>query len=136
MNQTMEVKLQRAEGDLVRIEVSGKISRDGWTAHRDPLTEVYGHDIYRQKVLVNLSNSFYVDSTGVEWMLSSHRRFKESGGIMVLHSATAGTLQLLKMMRMDRVLHLVPDETAAKRKLEELSQQQPQHDGVESNEGG
>jgi len=136
MNQPMEVKLQRGEGDLVRIEVSGKISRDGWTAHYDPLIEVYGPNIYPQKVLMNLSNSIYVDSTGVEWLLSCHRRFKEAGGIMVLHSAGAATLQLLKMMRMDRVFHLVPDEAAAKRKLEELCQQEPQHDGVEVNEDG
>ncbi len=64
-------------------------------------------------MLLNLQSSHYLDSTGVEWLLSNHKRFKAGGGSLVIHSFNPVMTQILKMMRMDLVLNLAKDEAAA-----------------------
>lgn len=110
---TMEIKLVWNDGDLVRLETLGKLSRDGWNANRDPLGDLFGPNIYAGKVLLSLEHSQYLDSTGVEWLLSCHKRFEANGGKLVIRCHNPVMLQILKMMRMDLVLHLAKDEAAA-----------------------
>jgi len=133
--QTMEIKLARSEGNVVRMDVHGKVTRDGWPPNRDPIGDIFGEEVYSRPVLLNLSRSLYIDSTGVEWLLTCHRRFEERGGLLVLHSANPMTMQLLKMMRMDLVLNIVDDDHAAlefiKKKTDE-TQSHEQDSGTDS----
>ncbi len=123
----MEIKVVRFENDVVRVDVLGKISRDGWAVNHEPLVKVFGEDIYTKTVLLNLSNSNYLDSTGVEWLLTAHRRFVHGGGKLIIHSAKLMMQQILKMMRMDLVLNLAPDEEKARELAQEtLHGQSPQ----------
>ncbi len=110
----MEIKVVRYENDVVRVDVLGSITRDGWGGHREPLANVFGDDVYRQTVLLNLGNSNHLDSTGVEWLLTAHRRFVQNGGKLIIHSAKPMMQQILKMMRMDLVLNLAADEEKAR----------------------
>jgi anti-anti-sigma factor len=110
---SMELKLVWNDGEIVRVESAGKVSRDGWTPNRNPFADLCGPAIFSRKVLLSLSNSHYLDSTGVEWLLASNKRFKEAGGKLVVHSFNPVMSQILKMMRMDLVLNLAKDETAA-----------------------
>jgi hypothetical protein len=110
---TMQVKLVWNDGDLVRLETAGKLSRDGWTLGRDPLGDLFGPSIYSRQVLLNLDHSHYLDSTGVEWLLSSHLRFRAAGGKLIVRCFNPVLLQILKVMRMDLVLNLAKDDAAA-----------------------
>ncbi len=113
------------DGDLIRLEVLGKISRDSWTQQKEPLAAEFGEDIYERRCLLSLNQALYIDSTGVEWLLTAHRRFAEQGGVLILHSPTPSTRQLLKVMRMDLVLNIVDDE----HKAQELAQRLAPSDG-------
>ena len=92
----MEIKVVRYENDVVRVDVLGSITRDGWAGHREPLANVFGDDVYRQTVLLNLGNSNHLDSTGVEWLLTAHRRFVQNGGKLIIHSAKPMMQQILE----------------------------------------
>src|SRR5262245_46001423 len=109
----MTLKLMTREGPFVRFEALGKITRDGWIANSDPMANLFGDGIYQHKCLLSLSRALYIDSTGVEWLLNAHQRFCREGGMLILHSSTPATRQLLKVMRMDLVLKLVADEREA-----------------------
>lgn len=109
----MELKLLRNDANVVRIAASGPISWK-WLGTHDPLTALYGDDIYQQNVILGLAESTYMDSAGVGWLLAGHRKFQKHGGMLVLHSASPMTRQILKLMRLDRVLHLADDESAAR----------------------
>lgn len=109
----MTLKQLVADGDVVRFEVVGKVSRDSWAQQSDPLAAQFGNEIYERKCLLGLNQALYVDSTGVEWLLTAHQRFNKRGGMLILHSPTPATKQLLKTMRMDLVLHIVDDEQKA-----------------------
>ncbi|MEQ8788996.1 MAG: STAS domain-containing protein [Pirellulaceae bacterium] len=119
----MELSLQTSIDGAVRIDTLGKITRDGWPPHYDPLVECYGsNEIYSQRLLLNLENSGHIDSTGVEWLLEANKKFNQNSGVMVLHSAKPMITELLKMMRMHLVLHIASDEMEARHKLESSSQ--------------
>lgn len=110
---SMELKLVWNDGEIVRLESVGKVSRDGWAPSRNPFVDLCGPSIFSCKVLLNLANSHYLDSTGVEWLLASNKRFKEAGGKLIIHSFNPVMSQILKMMRMDLVLNLAKDESTA-----------------------
>ena len=110
---TLTLKLLRNEGDVVRFEAIGKITRDGWANEKEPLANLFGDGIYSHKCLLSLNNALYIDSTGVEWLLTAHKRFQQAGGMLILHSPTSASKQLLKLMRMDLVLSIVDDEDQA-----------------------
>lgn len=114
----MTLKQLVNDGDLMRLEVLGKISRDSWAHQKEPLAAEFGEQIYERRCLLSLNQALYIDSTGVEWLLTSHRRFLEHGGVLILHSLTPSSRQLLKVMRMDLVLNIVDDE----HKAQELAQ--------------
>jgi anti-anti-sigma factor len=109
----MNLKLLTSDGELVRFEAVGKITRDGLGRQADPLSSLFGDGVYQHKCLISLSHSLYIDSTGVEWLLTAHQRFHREGGILILHSATPATKQLLRIMRMDLVLHIAANEREA-----------------------
>jgi anti-anti-sigma factor len=114
----IDLRMLRPEGGFVRMEIVGRLSRDAWPANYDPFVELYGRDVYSCKVLINLSKANYLDSSGVAWLLSANTRFKENGGFLALHSGSLMTVQFLKMMRMEQVLRLAPDESAARELLD------------------
>jgi anti-anti-sigma factor len=103
-----------ADGRIVlRVDAIGKLSRDGLRPGGDVLRDILGNDCYEQTILLSLQKCRYVDSSGVEWLLHCHRRCEQEGGRFIVHSAAASVLQLLKMMRMYKILHLTPDLQAA-----------------------
>lgn len=118
----MEMRLLRRDNidGVERMEISGEVTRNGWSGDdQDPLIQLYGSDIYGQRVMVNLAKAQYIDSLGVDWLLKTHRRFQKAGGRLILHSPSEFCKQLLQMMRMDLVLEISPTETAAAHTLHE-----------------
>jgi anti-anti-sigma factor len=110
----MEIKLLGDEEGVYRFEVVGKLSRDGYRAGSvDPLVSLCGPDIFTKPALLSLSRSLYLDSTGIEWLLNYFKRFQAAGGQLIVHSASPATQQLLKLMRLDQILHLEATESAA-----------------------
>ncbi|HUY87470.1 MAG TPA: STAS domain-containing protein [Pirellulales bacterium] len=110
----IQLKLLTQDGDLVRIESEGLAPRDGANVSAGRFESLAGEAIYSRKVLLGLSKCHYVDSMCIEWLLRSHRRFRESGGMLVLHSASPVVVQILNLMRMELVLYLASTEDMAR----------------------
>jgi anti-anti-sigma factor len=114
----LDLRKLTGENRIVRMEIAGRISRTAWPTGYDPLVEHFGSEVYAATALINLSRADYIDSSGVGWLLISHKRFKEAGGRLVLHSISLVTMQLLKIMRMELVLNFAVDEAAARQKAQ------------------
>lgn len=117
----MELKLHGKVHDVfardhvvVNVEAIGKLSRNGLAAGSDPLRDLLGEDVYGESLMLSLEKCEYLDSSGVEWLLQCHSRFEKSGGRMVIHSAKPKVAQLLRIMRMHKVLRLAEDPEQAK----------------------
>lgn len=122
----MELKLVTQNEDAIRLEVVGKLTRDGWSGSRDLLTALCGEDVYSRVVLLNLSRSLYLDSTGVEWLLNYHKKFTAGGGRLICHSANLATQQLLKLMRLDQILEIETSDATAMARINDRKAQNEQ----------
>ncbi len=109
----MELELVSAGGDLVRIRLIGRVVRTDSVSDPDPLARVAGQDVYKNSVLLDLSESDYIDSSGLSWLLVCHKRFCEAGGQLLLHSLAPSVKETIRMMRLDLVLNVADDESAA-----------------------
>jgi anti-anti-sigma factor len=110
----MKLSLRSEEAGVCRMQTEGEI-RLGQQP-RDPyqVEALLGPDCYRRKILLDLQNTPYIDSSGVSWLVSFHKHCREAGGILVLHSIPPSIMAILKLLHMDRYLNLVEDEQAAR----------------------
>jgi anti-sigma B factor antagonist len=78
-------------------------------------------DVYTRRVLLDLSGTDYIDSTGVSWLLTCHKHCREGGGKLVLHSLTPLVKQVLQVLKLDRVLHVADNAEKARAGLNEVT---------------
>jgi anti-anti-sigma factor len=97
--------LLACEGDLVLPMTSPRA---------DPLADVLPSGPCPALVLLDLSKVGYINSTGISWLVLSHRRVEQGGGRLVLHSAQPFVRGVLDLMKLGTVLRLADDEPAAR----------------------
>lgn len=109
----MRLSIQSKEGGVTRVEVRGEVAHDELSGRPDPLTELLGSDCYGGKVLLSLQRVETLDSTGVCWLLSCRKNFREHGGKFVLHSPSDFARDVLKVLNLALVIPIAEDEEAA-----------------------
>ncbi len=109
----MELKLISEEERISKVATQGRITQESIQPDVDLLLELLGDDAYQGTILLDLSRSDYMDSSGVSWLLERHKRCRESGGRLVIHSVAPTIQHILKILRMDRVFHLADTEADA-----------------------
>ena len=117
------MKLQKAadDGQLVRVQVDGQITQRDFSPGGDPLVDLVGPDVYTRQVLVDLTRSPMVDSSGIGWLIASNKRFKEKGGRLVVHSYSPLVANTLKLLKMEKVLNLCPNQKDAEALVREAA---------------
>jgi anti-anti-sigma factor len=109
----MELNKVSDEGGVLRLEAKGHVVQEALHAGLDPMPDLLGGDGYHRQVLLGMAGVDFVDSSGVSWMLAHHRRFRETGGKLLIHSLPPNVKEVLQVLRMDLVFHLAEDESAA-----------------------
>ena len=109
----MELKKSDDDSDVMRLFASGEITQRDLSADDEPIADLIGQDVYRQKVLIDLGQTNYIDSSGIGWLLRCHSRFAKQGGMMVLHSTPPVVQNVLNVLRLDVVFNLADDDAAA-----------------------
>jgi anti-anti-sigma factor len=99
--------------DLIRIQNEGEITQIDFRPGHDVLPELLGADCYARKVLLNMERTPYIDSAGVGWLVMCHKRFKEAGGRLIIHSIPPMVNQILKLLKMPALLHIAENDAAA-----------------------
>lgn len=111
----MTLKLVSVEEgtSLVRLSTKGRITGDHYSPDKDPLATMLGPNVFRQKVLLSLEGTDFLDSSGVGWLVAMHRKFQAAGGMLVLYAIPPVVGNILKVLKMDQLLNVVRDEAAA-----------------------
>jgi anti-anti-sigma factor len=109
----MKLSLRSDEAGFCRIQTDGEIRLSDQSNDTRLVESLLGPDCYARKILLDLQNTPYMDSSGVSWLVSFHKHCREAGGILVLHSIPPSIMNILKLLHMDRYLNLVEDEQAA-----------------------
>ena len=110
----MKLSVQTDEDGIVRLHNDGEIRLGDQLGERSSIEDLLGPDCYRQKILLDLKNTSYIDSAGVGWLVRFHKLCQQSGGVLVLHSLPPAILAILRLLHMERFLRIVDDERAAR----------------------
>jgi anti-anti-sigma factor len=110
----LKLTLVSEEPELVHVQCQGQISQIRYQVNDNPLETLLGTDAYKRRVLLNLEAVELLDSSGISWLVVTHKNFQSQGGILVVHTIPPRIHQVLLFTRMDRLLHLAEDEAAAR----------------------
>jgi anti-sigma B factor antagonist len=111
----MSVKLTtRKVGDVTVVDVSGKITLgEGSSALRDVLRDLTAQG--DRKVLLNLSEVTYIDSSGIGELVSGFTSVSNAGGTLKLLGLTKRVKDLLQITKLYTVFDVHEEEAHAVR---------------------
>ncbi|EAQ80962.1 STAS domain-containing protein [Blastopirellula marina] len=111
----MELHVVSHDGDVVQVAVSGRVTQDGSTRETEPISALIGLDAYQRTVLLNMQEADIIDSSGVGWLLTCHKRFNEANGKLIMFNMPQIVANVFKLMRLDSFFHIVANGEAAMR---------------------
>ena len=109
----MSVKLTtRQVGDVTVIDASGRITLgEGSSTFRDAIRDMTAKG--NKKLLLNLGDVSYIDSSGLGELVSSYTTVRNKGGDVKLLKLTSKTRDLLQMTKLLTVFDVYDDEGKA-----------------------
>jgi len=111
----MSVKLtNRQVGDVTVIDVAGRITLgEGSSTLRDALRDLVKTD--NKKILLNLKDVTYIDSSGIGELVSAYTTITNQGGNLKLLGLTNRVKDLLQITKLYTVFDVHEDEAHAVR---------------------
>ena len=109
----MSVKLNtRQVGDVTVMDVAGRITLgEGSSAMRDALRDLVSKN--QKKILLNLGEVSYIDSSGIGELVSGFTTVTNNGGQLRLLNLTKRVKDLLQITKLYTVFDVHEDEAAA-----------------------
>ncbi len=111
----MSVKLtNRQVGDVTVVDAEGRITLgDGASTFRDLIKDLVGNG--NKKLLVNLGEVSYIDSSGIGELVSGFTTVQNAGGSMKLLNLNKRVKDLLQITKLYTVFEVHDDEAAGVR---------------------
>ena len=104
----------RVSGDVTIVDVAGKITLgDGSAMLRDKVKELSAAGT--KKILLNLGEVNYIDSSGIGELVSAFTTISNTGGSLKLLNLTKRVKDLLQITKLYTVFEVHDDETRAVR---------------------
>lgn len=100
-------------GDVVVLAVDGEINFNSSPDFRKAFLKVL--DSKAKKVVINLSNVAYVDSSGLATLVEALQKIKGGGGRLRLTSLSAKVKSLFEITKLEKLFEIFPSEEDAVR---------------------
>ena len=113
----MKLQLISVEGDAVYVRVEGPLTPGTAGLTDDPMEQLIDPRGYSRTIVLNLQQAEWIDSSGLAWILGWERRTRKAGGSLALCAPPPRISEVLRLSRMEQVLTIWPDETAARAAL-------------------
>ena len=94
------------DDNTVRVALAGRVTHRELDPLQDPLIELLGPGGYGKIVYLDLSEASYLDSSGVGWLLSCHKRMQQAGGRLRLERPHPMVVNVLKVLKLEKVFDL------------------------------
>lgn len=99
----------------VRVATAGDLTAADFHPHdKNPLEAVLGAEWSQGRVLLDLSQTHFIDSAAIGWLISSHRDFRSKGGAFAVHSIDPRVKRVLQILKVEQIFPLHADEAAAR----------------------
>jgi len=102
----MKLSLGKSDNDNVRVLVSGKVTQHDFGPVQEPLEALVGVGVYSRPIELDMSEATYMDSSGVGWLLTCHKRVREAGGRIKLVNVQPIIANMLRLLKLSRMLGL------------------------------
>ena len=103
---------KRKIADVVIVDIAGRITvGEGSATLRELVREAIGEG--NRKILLNLHQVGYIDSSGLGELVKSYTTVRSQGGQLKLVQVSKRVHDLLQMTRLNLVLEIEPDEATA-----------------------
>ena len=66
------------------------------------------------RVLLNMDDVPYLDSSAIGWLIGMQKQFRAAGGMLVLHSVQTPVRNVLSLLKIERVVPIAADADAAR----------------------
>lgn len=108
---TMKASTRQVDGIAI-VDLSGRITLgEGSVVLRDTIRDVVGQG--NKKILLNLGDVTYIDSSGIGELVSAFTTVRNQGGELKLLNLTKKVHDLLQITKLYTVFDIKDDETAA-----------------------
>src|SRR5262245_1867355 len=104
----MKLAIAKDDGQGARVSISGKVTQHDFSSAQEPLAELLGPSVYGRQVTLDFSNTMYLDSAGIGWLLACHKRMREAGGKRTLENVPSIVANLLRLLKLSRLLGIDP----------------------------
>lgn len=102
----------RQSNEVTIVDLSGQIKLgEGSAALRDTVKDLVGKG--QKKILLNLGDISYIDSSGLGELISAYASVRKQGGELMLLNLTKKVQDLLQITKLYTVFQIMDDETAA-----------------------
>ena len=106
---TLKIVEQEKSG-IIRVAASGEAAALTFPSADSMLfDEILGPDWASQRVLLNMDQVHYLNSSAIGWLLNVRKTFRAAGGRLVLHSLQPQVLRVLDMLKIGKVIPLAAD---------------------------
>ena len=109
----MKFELAGVDNGVAHVLITGRVSQEEISPFGDVFRDHLGAEAYGQRVLVDLSDVDWMDSSGVSWVLGCNKKFRQGGGCLVLHSLSPMVHDVFKVLHLQKILTIAPNQTAA-----------------------
>lgn len=106
----MKIRQMGGDDDNLVLKIEGRISQNGFAENPEPLDEFlpgWGTKVPKM-VHIDLSDSDFIDSSGIGWLIRCHHRIAAADGSLVLHAPTPNVARSFKLLKLERVLRIDP----------------------------
>jgi anti-anti-sigma factor len=94
---------------IIPVRCVGQISQSRFPGLTDPLADLLGPGGHSRKVRLNMERVEYIDSSGIGWLVGSHKRFQEAGGQLILSKMPPVVEQVLRFCGLENLFHIERD---------------------------
>lgn len=109
----MKFSVAEDQGQVVQVTIQGCLTQSDVAPPLDPFRQILGIDVYKRTVLLDMQQSNYLDSMCVGWLLGAHKRFREQGGRLVIHSLQPLASNVISLLRLNTVFQMAGDTQKA-----------------------
>jgi anti-sigma B factor antagonist len=110
----MQCDIVRAGESCAEVRLSGRITSDVVGERGDHLSRILGEHVHAGRLLLDLSGTEFLDSSGIGWLLDQHRKCMRAGGVLVLHSLPPMVANVVHLMNLHKAFTIAVDATSAR----------------------
>lgn len=100
---------------LVKLAAAGSITAGNFDpSGKNPLERILGQNWATFRVILDMKQTTYIDSSAIGWLIGSHKSFKQQGGSMVLHDVPTSIKQMLDLLHVGKVVPIAASAQAAR----------------------